>query len=342
MLRSPLNNYYQINAGPSLFPTRNTNTALGQIQADTYQYNVRKPSDQNIDYWKSSPGNKRKPSATYIPTNPNTSQIEVDEATNDFQPFSFMHSSPEKTKTLVSLSDYTNDSINLDATEEHMEDYTYEECAGEEHNAIGIATNISNSKRNDVASGKKDRPNMKQYGRKYYNSKNRRRMKALQQQTKQPARKSRGIRGQDLNYRPPHRIASMTFLPRLLPFRHRRMPIRFSDLVHWDTLTLRTVIERNSRYKNIIIFRKSYTTKRVHRIKERTNLVHSNIWKGKENQSVPEKMLYPKKHYPSSHLEEQTKTTKDSISRSSPKMERRYIQLRRSSKSSWRKEKLRC
>ena len=81
-----------------------------------------------------------------------------------------------------------------------------------------------------------------------------RRLKKLKQ------RKLRRSLRQDPMYKPPHRISSMLFFPRLLPLRQRRAPHLFADVFSWDNLMLRTVIEKNSRYKTIQVLEKTHRT----------------------------------------------------------------------------------
>ena len=65
----------------------------------------------------------------------------------------------------------------------------------------------------------------------------------------------------DVIYKPPYRIAKMKFWPRLLPTRDRRQPLFFARTYHWDTLVLKTVIEKNSKLKSIQVIHKTEMTR---------------------------------------------------------------------------------
>ena len=60
----------------------------------------------------------------------------------------------------------------------------------------------------------------------------------------------------DSNYKPPYYISKMLFVARLLPLRARRPPTSFGELLHWDNLIIRTIIEKKSNYKRIEIVQK--------------------------------------------------------------------------------------
>ena len=57
--------------------------------------------------------------------------------------------------------------------------------------------------------------------------------------------------GEDPIYRPPHRIGKMLILPRLLPLRNRRQPKKFGNILHWDSLIMKKVVEKDSPYLSI-------------------------------------------------------------------------------------------
>ena len=70
----------------------------------------------------------------------------------------------------------------------------------------------------------------------------------------------------------------MMIIPKVLPSGSRRQPVMFGNLVHWDRLILRTIIEKNSRYKTIkVLFRKNLWKTSASTTSQMTNSLFSAV-----------------------------------------------------------------
>ena len=57
----------------------------------------------------------------------------------------------------------------------------------------------------------------------------------------------------DFMYKPPYRILKMELKRRFLPFRHRKVPKKFCDLVNWNLLKLKTIVDNTTKSKDILV-----------------------------------------------------------------------------------------
>ena len=151
--------------------------------------------------------------------------------------------SMKNTNEIVSLREYTHDPLYY----------------GVERDTLNVKTNVRKS--TPIPSS----PTLQ------YQNKRERRLKRITRKyvpvrcnkstkpTLQPKKSNKKSTEKDILYRPPYRISRMVFYPRLLPLRHRRIPMFFGELLRWDTVILRTVREKDTRYKSLIIIPKNVT-----------------------------------------------------------------------------------
>ena len=178
----------------------------------------------------------------------------------DWEKEDYSHETPDN--SIVSLNDYTDDTMDTSDNEDKETKYMSKERK-------------STSGYKKVKSNSEVRPRRKTKIRT---------SKTITNKTKKIKRKNNKV---DPVYRPPYRISRMLFLPRMLPFRNRHQPQKFGNLLHWNCLSLKTIIEKKSNYKRIEVIHKesgSHINIRKHpkKVKEYAN--HSDGCNNKRTQ----------------------------------------------------------
>ena len=214
---------------------------------------------------------RRKASETYIPASNGNSNLNGDitpEITSESGILDNLHQnyrkqiSPKKKYTkhnkmdrLVSLSDYTDDSSsNCDYTNSCISK-PYSKIPKKSPKLIEEFPKTSSR-----IKGKENGKKFRKFAKIKKESKHAKKQSTVNCQY--VARRQMGgtrRRGRILHklYTPPSRIAHIHYQRRILPFRHRWAPVRFSTMVNWNTLLLRTIYEKNSKYKHIQVLKKT-------------------------------------------------------------------------------------
>ena len=185
--------------------------------------------------------------------------------------------------SILSLSDYTNDSIQSDMEEESID--------STELQTISNVRKMRHSQTNGKGIKQKYKSGMKaqkskRMDRKYVHAtKNIVKRNCL----RTLRRIGMGRIKKDTMYRPPYRIAKMMILPRCLPLRITKQPKKFGNLVPWKNLILKTIFEKKSKYKRIeVIEVKSETHHNIQSCVE-NNIAHSMTTVTSHNASKVEK-----------------------------------------------------
>ena len=237
-LASQFSNNLQAASFQSMSNNKNPNTYFQQMDMDQNQY--KQPYKEANMFFPNAVPRRRKPSATFIPGQRIQNESDVFQQSIMMKHYSPSFKSPERTtQPLVSLSDYTDNSIHHHSDHE---DPDYD-------NFTDKTTDIEIPCEQTICT--LNNPSAKNYRQ------CKRQRRRLTSSNKPSTQHQRRRPRTDVLYKPPHRVASMSFLRRVLPWRQRKIPKAFGDLVHWDTLKIRTVIERNSRYKTIQIIPKN-------------------------------------------------------------------------------------
>ena len=239
---------------------------------------------------------RREPSATFIPSHYSPKTTPGNFYSMDEEPNSPQWSDtednrqyfPKKSKLLVSLSDYTDESI------------IYDENTDADHCSISSESSLYSQAMHLHGEIHKKRRRKKRR----MDFSERKILKVIKKFAKLPetrrllknltARKCKKKRKtKDQIYRAPYYISKMFFPLKSQPLRCAGHPTAFRDMVPWSQILLRTIIERNSKYKTVVAIQKGEAKDKN---PSQRNIKKKKLKKCKTSGSIPQSCCRSKQH----------------------------------------------